>query len=275
MVRDPALQSLAWVHHGFTTREGGLSTVYRPQGDLNLGLTVHDDAALVKRNRVSLLPAFSSNPSARLLTLRQLHGTAILPIRRPPPDFGEAVTCIGEGDALVTAEPGLLLGIQVADCVPVLLADPRLRVVATAHAGWRGTASAIVQATVARMASEYASRPSELIAAIGPSIGPCCYLVGEEVLTTFHTHFSYAADLFRSTPTGPHLDLWQANRRQLLDAGLAPSNIHITGECTACTLESGRRKYFSHRAEHGFTGRAMGIIGIVPPAQPSGPPPAP
>ncbi len=182
-------------------------------------------------------------------------------------DVGDPLPAPGaapEADALVTAVPGILLGIQAADCVPILLVDTRLRVVAAVHAGWRGTAAANVEGVVAHLRQHFNSRHADLRAAIGPSIGACCYTVGEEVRERFDAAFAYAPDLFQQQHDGLHLNLAEANRRQLLAAGLAPGAIDVTAECTACARVGGQRKFFSHRAEAGFTGRAMGIIGIAP-----------
>jgi YfiH family protein len=179
----------------------------------------------------------------------------------------------------------LLLGIQVADCIPVLVADRKRRVVAAFHAGWRGTVKRIVETGVGRMRVEFGSRPEDLIAAIGPGIGACCYAVGEEVLSEFESQFLYARDLFREvystdavrtkypmlfltqrapghSPIGPslHLDLVEANRRQLLAAGLKPRSIQVVGGCTNCRPDI----FFSHRASQGHAGRMMAVIGIKP-----------
>jgi hypothetical protein len=192
------------------------------------------------------------------------------------------------GDALMTRQRGLLLGIQTADCVPVLIADTKTRAVAAFHAGWRGTLARIVERGVGTMRLEFGSQPKNLIAAIGPAIGACCYSVGEEVRHEFESQFAYAPELFSevydSDPVrdkypmlfltarapghsniGPqiHLDLHEANRRQLLDAGIRAKAITMVGECTACSrLRDGLRKYFSHRAEHGFTGRMLAVVGV-------------
>jgi hypothetical protein len=194
------------------------------------------------------------------------------------------------GDGMMTDLPGVFLGIQTADCVPVLVADVRRRAVAAFHAGWRGTLARIVERGIGAMRLRYGSRPEDLVAVVGPSIGPCCYSVGEEVRFEFESQFAYARELFGeifdSDPVrdkypllfltarapghsniGPqiHLDLWQANRRQLLDAGIPARRITLVGECTACAgagTASGR-KYFSHRAESGFTGRMMAVIGVA------------
>jgi YfiH family protein len=195
----------------------------------------------------------------------------------------------------MTRLPGLVLGIQTADCAPVLVADVRRRVVAAFHAGWRGTLARIVQRGIGAMRLQFGSRPQDLVAAVGPAIGPCCYSVGEEVRFEFDSQFAYAPQLFSevsdSHPVrdkypllfltarapghsniGPqiHLDLWEANRRQLLEAGLKPSRIWVARECTACAQtpsagpHSPPSKYFSHRGESGFAGRMMAVIGTAP-----------
>jgi copper oxidase (laccase) domain-containing protein len=114
------------------------------------------------------------------------------------------------------------------------------------------------------MSDEFGSRSEDLIAAVGPSIGPCCFEVGEEVSAEFEGGFPYASELISRRSNGKaHIDLWEANRRQLMDAGLRPEAITVMGECTACSrLEDGRRKYFSHRAEQGFTGRMLNVVGV-------------
>ena len=190
-----------------------------------------------------------------------------------------------KADGLMTDKPGLLLGVQTADCIPVLVADRKRRAVAAFHAGWRGTVERIVETGVGRMRLEFGSRPEDLIAAIGPGIGPCCYAVGEEVLSGFESQFAYALELFRdvydSDPVrtkypmlfltqrapghstiGPslHLHLVEANRRQLLAAGLKPRSINVVGGCTSCQPEL----FFSHRASKGRAGRMMSVIGVRP-----------
>lgn len=225
-----------------------------------------------------------------MATLRQTHTGVVLiieagdsPLETPE---GKAVL---RGDAVMTDVPGLVLGVQVADCVPVLVVDPRRRAVAAFHAGWRGTLKRIVERGVGRMRLRYGSRPEDLVAVVGPSIGACCYSVGEEVRHEFESQFAYGDLLFREvfdlepikqkypmlflsarapghSNLGPqiHLDLWEANRRQLLEAGVMAEKIEIISECTACTRVGGELKYFSHRCESGFTGRMMAAIGIEP-----------
>jgi hypothetical protein len=268
--------------HGFSTRTGGATTAYRPSqrnGELNLGFNASDTRENVLENRRRFLEALGAPPSMKLVTLKQIHSSSVRRVREPDPDGADPC----KGDGLMTNEPGILLAIQTADCIPVLVADVKKKAVAAFHAGWRGTVKRIVESGVGKMRVTFRSRPEDLIAAIGPGIGPCCYAVGEEVLTEFTSQFDYAQDLFRevsdSDPIhkkypllfltarppghsnlGPslHLDLMEANRRQLLDAGLRPDAITVIGDCTRCQND----RYFSYRAEQGFTGRLLSVIGI-------------
>jgi YfiH family protein len=168
-----------------------------------------------------------------------------------------------EGDGLITDERGLLLGVQTADCTPVLIADTRTHAVGVFHAGWRGTVARIAEVGVAAMTKEFGSRPEELVAAIGPAIRRCCFAVGEEVRLRFADEFVYADDLFHEEEGQLYADLHTANQRQLVGAGLRPEAIATIAECSACARVEGRRKYFSHRAEKGFTGRMMSVIGAM------------
>lgn len=272
VVRVAPWESYRWLRHGFSTRQGGVSTVYGGSS-LNLGWSKEDDPALVAENRRRFLHALEGDSRGKdaleTITLRQVHSASVRSIReedgaregRLRTAEGKAVL---EGDGAITALPGVMLGIQTADCVPVLVADVNNRVVAAFHAGWRGTVARIVELGIVQMQQEYGSRPEDLIAAVGPSIGSCCYAVGEELRSEFRSQFSYAGELFRTTEDKAiHLDLWQANRRQLLDAGVQTERITVLGECTSCSTSDGERKYFSHRAEHGFAGRMMSMVGVV------------
>ena len=234
------------------------------------------------------------HPASKLVTLRQIHSGLIRVVERDAGALeGRLETADGRavlrGDGMMTNVPGVMLGVQVADCVPVLVADVRRKAVAAFHAGWRGTLKRIVERGIGTMQLRYGSRPEDLIAVVGPSIGACCYSVGEEVRHEFESQFAYAPELFSevydSDPVrdkypllfltarapghsniGPqiHLDLWEANRRQLLDAGLKAKRVTVVGECTACSREKGGElKYFSHRGESGFAGRMMGVVGVA------------
>ena len=294
VVTIPAWNKYPWLVAGFSTRQGGLSTAYAAGGppEQNLGYTPQDDPAtiLAARQRLVATLTKSRKPSPDLITIRQCHTGIIQRVNRA--DFplttsdGKALL---RGDALYTRDPNILLGILTADCVPVLIADTRTHAVAAFHAGWRGTLARIVERGIGTLRRDFGSRPQDLIAAIGPSIGDCCFAVGEEVRHEFESQFAYAPSLFSevydSDPIrekypmlfltarapghsnlGPqiHLNLCEANRRQLLAAGLRASSITTIAHCTACTrLRDGRRKYFSHRAEQGFTGRMLSLIGTT------------
>ncbi len=247
IVRVSEWERYGWLRHGFSTRLGGCSEVYEG-GDLNLGFTREDARECVQENRRRFLR--EAVDGAGLVTVKQVHGAVVERVAGPA---REAV----EADGMVTAETGVALGILTADCVPVLVADTRLRVVGAFHAGWRGTAGGIVAKGVARMRSEFGATPEYMVAAVGPSIGACCYRVGEELWGKFEP------DLFASKDEGLWLDLWEANRRQLVDAGLAAEAVTVVGECTSCARVGKARKYFSHRAEKGVTGRAMAVIAVA------------
>jgi len=292
VVRVAEWEKYPWLRAGFSTRLDGGSTVYSSgeTAELNLGWTAEDDPKIVAENRRLFLATVAGKQQAELVTMRQFHSGMVRIVTR-----GEAALAtvdgkaILRGDGLITGERGLMLGVQTADCVPVLIADTKTRAVAVFHAGWRGTLARIVERGVGTMRLEFGSKPKDLIAAIGPAIRPCCFAVGEEVQSQFESQFAYAPKLFSevydSDPIrekypmlfmtarapghsnlGPqiHLDLHEANRRQLRDAGVKAKAITVVEECTACArVKGGRRKYFSHRAESGFTGRMLSVIGAA------------
>lgn len=282
IVRAPGWESWPWLVHGFSTRTGGVTTAYRPgqrAGELNLGRTSSDEREKVQENRRRFLEVLGVGDAMRLVTLQQIHSSNVL--RAGEGKLVDGAPC--QGDGLMTDEPGLLLAIQTADCIPVLVADVKRKAVAAFHAGWRGTVKRIVESGVGQMRVAFGSRPGDLIAAIGPGIAACCYAVGEEVRSEFSSQFAYAPELFfevsDSDPVrekypmlfltarapghsnlGPslHLDLMEANRRQLLDAGLRAEAISVIGDCTRCQ----NNRYFSYRGEQGHTGRMLSVVGM-------------
>jgi hypothetical protein len=224
--RVPALEDIPGLVHGFEQRRGASGGEER------------DDT----RRRV----ASALRPSGELLLLRQVHGARV----RRAPWTGQP-----EADAAVAESPGLVLGIETADCLPVLLVDPVRRAVAAAHAGWRGTAAGVARAAVAALVAG-GSRPEDLIAATGPCIGPCCYEVGDELRAAFGES---GAGFFRAGPRGrPHLDVRAANERQLREAGLAASRIHRVDDCTRCRADL----YHSYRREGKHAGRMINYVGF-------------
>jgi YfiH family protein len=263
----PGWGNLDWLWHGFSTRRGGVSRVYLAgneigpgelnlgelnPGELNLGFTAADTAENVRENRLRFVDAVSGSRETSLRTVRQVHSNRSMTAAEV------ARETILEADGLMTGLAGVLLGIQTADCIPVLVADPVRRAVAAFHAGWRGTVARIVELGVGRMMEEFGSDPADLIAAIGPGIGVCCYTVGEEVQAQFDANFSYAEELFLPAEGAFCLNLVEANRRQLMAAGLRPDAIATVGGCTSCQPQL----FYSHRASGGHAGRMMAAIGI-------------
>jgi len=276
----PAFSQIPWLVLGFSTRKGGVSKAYGG-GSLNLGFTKEDSRAAVEHNRAAFarqVGAIEGKQSWPLVTLRQVHSDLIHCVSEPPQEqlFG---------DGLITNTPGILLSIQTADCLPVMLVDTKRRAIGVFHAGWRGTVQRIVEKGVGEMHGCFGTQPLDIKAAIGPGIHGCCYRVGAEVRANFESQFAYAADLFHEVkesdpvrekypllflsarapghselPANVLLDLVEANRRQLMDTGVAGRNIAASPLCTACRTDL----LFSHRAEKGVTGRAMGVAGIRP-----------
>ncbi len=281
ILRAQSLAQLAWLLHGFSTRQGGFSTCYGG-GILNMGLTQHDSRENVERKRALFLEEVGARSKDGrawpLVQLKQMHSSIVLRVTTAP---HEPLT----GDGLITNTAGLLLAIKTADCVPVLVADVKRRAVGAFHAGWRGTVARVVEKGIGEMRRQFGSIPRDLRAVIGPSIRRCCYQVGAEVRAEFESQFSYAEELFEEVfdanaihvrypllflnqrapghgELGPeiHLDLVEANKRQLQNVGIRQEHISIVEGCTACD----RERFFSHRAEFGQTGRMMAVIGIRP-----------
>ena len=280
LLHSEKLSTLPWLVHGFSTRLGGVSRLYGGTA-LNLGFTPHDSRAAVERNRELFLKELDDakrHSPWPLVALRQIHSDLIYRVDGMPPQ-------LLTGDGLVTDVPGLAIAVQTADCLPVILVDRKRRSAGVFHAGWRGTVKRIVEKGVGEMRKHFGSDPRNLMAAIGPGVQRCCYEVGEEVSSRFEAQFAYASRLFREVkesdpvrekypllfltarapghgelPVKIYLDLVEANRRQLLDAGVLARNIEVAGPCTACHTEL----LFSFRAEKGVTGRMMAVAGIRP-----------
>jgi YfiH family protein len=279
-LQAPALKRIPWLVHGFSTRLGGHSSTYG-KGTLNLGFTQDDPREQVERNRGLFLQAAGAASRSKpwpLITARQVHSDLIHVVRSPRP--GPLV-----GDGLVTNLPGVALGILTADCFPVLLVDARNKAAAALHCGWRPTVKRMVEKGLGLMRYEFGTRPQDVYAAIGPGIQSCCYEVGEELEEEFESQFVYANELFHPVQESDavrerypmlfmnmrapghgdpciklHLDLREANRRQLLSLGVPEKNISAMKACTACNT----RRFFSHRAEMGKTGRMLAVVGIKP-----------
>jgi polyphenol oxidase len=300
-----ALARLKWLVHGFSTRPGGASELTTIRGGqdtcekvLNLGFTDWDKSERVRNNREKFFQAIGAG-KMRVVALRQIHSDVVHAVAHvvahevhaanQPPGGAELSGTISsdappQGDALITREPGVLLVVQTADCVPILLADPKRRAIAAIHSGWRGTVRRIAAKALGRMQMEFGTRPEDVVAALGPGIGQPCYEVGTEVAAEFQAQFPSAREWFEGPfdqladgdndpnwlpwltmkppghappPPRVHLDLIAANRAILEEAGIQARNITSSDLCTACRSDL----FFSFRKER-TTGRMMAVIGI-------------
>lgn len=274
---------LGWLVHGFSTHPGGVSILdshdprrSRSEKVLNLGYTEWDRREHVDENRRRFVKALG-HPELPLATLRQIHSDIAHVISAPPVEPPK-------GDALATSSPNLLLAIQTADCIPILLVDPRHRAVAAIHSGWRGTVARVAAKTLGRMQMEFATKPADVLAAIGPGIGQCCYEVGPDVVKEFAAQFANAKSWFEGPfdalasgedpnplpwltmmppgheppPPRCYLDLKAANAAMLSEAGVSTKNIFVSELCTFCRPDL----FFSYRREH-RTGRMMSVVGMI------------
>jgi len=294
-IEHPLIGRYSWLVHAFSTRRGGVSR--GPSAGLNLGFTKGEPAARVRENREFFFRQLGVERYA-LASLRQVHSASVHQIRRRT--SGELEYRCGRnrlpeqpgvaqpvGDALLTEEAGILLSVRTADCLPLLLVDPKHRAVAAVHAGWRGVLARLVEKAVGEMRRVYGSEPRSLLAVLGPSIRACCYEVGEEVLEAFQQGFPHTDRFFRRVsqplaahPEGrpvsflsvqpphnnpvsrpsTHLDLAAVAQDQLLAAGLSPAHVAVVDFCTACRTDL----FYSYRQEGSRTGRMMAAIGICP-----------
>ena len=237
--------------HAVFTRQGGVSP--EPWAALNLGSTVGDDLERVRENRRIALATLERDTTS-VYDVWQVHGVDVAIAEAPrPPDILHQ-----PADAILTDKPGITLMMRFADCVPIMLYDPVRKVVGIAHAGWLGTVLGTVRFAVEAMQSHYGSRPADILAAIGPSIGPDHYEVGPDVVIQVRQAFgSEAESLLSYNNDSTRLDLWAANRLLLEHAGVG--QVEVAGLCTACAIKD----WYSHRAERGRTGRFGAIIALV------------
>lgn len=240
-------------HNFFTAcscRLHGLSTVV--PGTLNLALHVNDEQQYVLSNRQAFAEAIGVDAD-RFTTCQQVHGCQVAVVDEALVGSGakDFADTIAGADALITNLNNVPLLLFYADCVPVLLADIKTGCIGLAHAGWRGSVAEITVQTVQKMIDAFGCKPENIIAAIGPSIGSCCYEVDDFV---YQQAFKYQ-DCFSVKENGKyHFDLWKLNEKQLLDCGILPEHIAMAGVCT----NHNKELFFSYRAEAGKTGR-MGV----------------
>ncbi len=239
------------LRHGIFTRKGGVSQ--SPFDSLNLGGNVGDDPKAVRCNHDRMYAVLGVDGS-RACTVWQVHSTDIVMVNAPV----RGRRWLAQADAMMTDRSDVVLAQRYADCTPVFYHDPVKGVIALAHAGWRGTVMGISGAVVRALTRSYGSRPSDIRAAIGPSIGPKRYQVGEEVVAAVQEHFGITDGLIRRDPSDgtAYFDLWAANRLDLERAGV--QQIEAAGICTAEHTD----EFFSHRAEKGRTGRFGALLSL-------------
>lgn len=252
----PHMEASNLVVHGFTTRAGGVST--GSYYSLNTAFHVGDDDRNVTFNRALACRALGINPCL-LVAGRQVHGDRIKIVEEC--DLGKGAfsdeNSLPDTDALVTGLRGVPLSSYYADCVPIFVLDPVRGVTALAHAGWKGTVLKIGLKVVERMTEVFGTDPGDCLAGVGPSIGPCCYEVDEPVISRFRE--AYPGSLKFANVISPgkwKLDLWEANRFTLYEAGLKPVNILTARICTSCNNDL----FFSYRAQKGRAGRMASLI---------------
>jgi len=235
--------------HGVFTRHGGVSAA--PFDTLNVSSSIGDDADAVNANRARVLAALD-RPRRGLVMAGLVHGVVVARVDAATPGapLDSGGRYIPRVDALVTDDPAVTLALTAADCAQVFIVDPRRRAVGLAHAGWRGTAAGVLSALVAALCGHYGSDPSDLRAAVGPCLGPCCARFSDprNELPAWCAPFIH----------GDHVDLWAMNRRQLREAGLRPDHIRVAEVCTVCH----RDLFYSHRGDKGRTGRFAAAIGL-------------
>jgi len=245
--RSSILPSEGFVH-GFPERTGGVSSGLR--ASLNLGFRWGDDRALVEENRAILAEHVGYAPD-QLQVTKHVHGVNVWKV-------GEELPNPPEFDGLVTDRVGPVLGAFAADCIPMLFADPKVRVIGACHAGWRGTVAGVARNVIARM-KELGAAPEEIRVALGPSIGPCCFEVGPEVVLAFKEAFGERPGMIVMGPKKEHIDLRVATRAVLEGAGVDKTHIDDQPPCTKCEPA----RFFSYRRDGMDGGVHMGFIGLT------------
>ena len=239
------------IYHFVSTRVGGFSNP--PYDALNLGFHVGDNPEIALKNRERLAEAIGI-PLDNFTTARQVHDSHVAVITEELKGRGSFNfdTAISATDAMVTDTPNICLMVLQADCVPLLFFDLKKKVIGVAHAGWRGTVLLVAQNTVKVLKEKFNCSADDILVGIGPSIGPCCYEVGPEVVIQIDKAFHYKREYIHQTPDGKrYFNLWEANKMQLVQAGIPEKNIEIARICTYCN----HTVFFSYRYQQRKTGR--------------------
>lgn len=237
--------------HGIFTRLGGISQA--PWGSLNVGKTVGDDPNAIEENYRRVFSALELDGD-KACSVWQVHSADTIIVDKPHPER----SWIEKADGMVTDKPNVPLVMRFADCVPIVFHDPVRQVIGMAHAGWRGTVQGAASSVVKMMVEQFQSNPADIIAGIGPSIGPDRYQVGDEVVQAVQDYYGTLDGLitYSADDNTPYLNLWAANTLDLQRAGV--QQIEVAGICTASNTD----EFFSHRAENGKTGRFVAVISL-------------
>ena len=251
--RIRTFDAYANLRHAIFTRRGGVSQ--SPFATFNLGPSVGDDPQAVALNFQKACQIVGTMPD-QTISCHLTHSADIITVNK-----SNRQRLMGYGDGLITVEPAIFLAMRFGDCTPLIFFDPVQKAIGLAHAGWRGTMKNVAGAVIKAMVEQLGCRAQDIIAVIGPAIGPCCYEVGPEVRQAAEQAFDEPGSLFRnrngnSQPDRAYFDMWEANRRQLAASGV--TQIIQSSLCTACRTDL----FFSHRAERGRTGRFGVIIGL-------------
>lgn len=238
------IEKLDFIKHFFSTRVGGVST--EEYSSLNLGIYTADNEENIKRNFKGLLEASGFN-SKKIFHLRQIHGNDFCVVNNNNIDELNG----SEGDAIITSTPGIAIGVLTADCVPILVIDTKNKIVSAIHAGWKGTSKLIVEKVLEHMINKMGSDPKDIVGAIGPSIGACCFEVGEEVSHKFSNRIIRNNKYF--------VDLKKENLVQMVRCGVDQNNIVISEFCTKCNKDL----FYSYRRDNSLTGRLGAFIEIT------------
>lgn len=244
---SPAIDQYKGTSHAFLCRTGGVSV--QPYESLNFDARDTDTTENVKENTRIASAAFGVDLGA-LYNPNQVHGDGIVIIKgSPDPPRTDA-------DSVITNVTGQPIGIQTADCQPILFFDPINKAIGAAHAGWKGTALSIAVKTIEAMKLTFGTRPEDLLVTLGPCIGPCCYEIGSNVIDKFERAFGRGLEYIITHNGKARLDIPLANRAMLFSAGVKVANLHMASPCTSCNVD----KFFSYRKEHGRTGRQLSFI---------------
>ncbi|SHK39470.1 peptidoglycan editing factor PgeF [Paramaledivibacter caminithermalis] len=254
----PSFEKSGLVKHCFTSRIGGISN--KPYNSLNLGINTMDKKENILKNYELICKALKINIK-NLVISDQVHKDNILVVEEKYKGNGLINDrCFNEIDALITNKKCIPLVTLYADCVPIFILDTKRKIIALAHSGWRGTVKKIGKKVIYRMINDFGTKPNDCIVGIGPSIGKCCYEVDDYVIDRFKDNYKNTKDFIEDKGKGKYLlDLWNANKVSLIEAGVPSNNIIISNICTQCNNDI----FFSYRAENGKTGRMAAILQLI------------